>query len=464
MSAASEADRDERLSLRPGVYLAANDERLHLFRRQPWHQGESFGVPSAMKRAVLGRLAEGPCAETELLAATTAAPGELRAFLDALRAGGWLVTTVRWRGRDLYSMQPVGTWPDRTDTPVRDLALSRFAVLRREGDEIVVESPLASARMLVHDAAVLTLITDLVLPVGTAPARLPERVAGEVLRDLVSAGLVIPRSAEAAPDRRLWNAHDLWFHARSRMGNGGYCGTGFGRTNWAKPFFEPSPARRAPFPGQAVELHRPDLDALRRSDRPLAAVVEDRRSIRAHDDESPVTVEQLGELLYRSAGERARVTPDGAEHPSRPYPCGGGAYELELYPVVRRARGLAAGMYHYDSRDHKLRLVREPGPEVGRLIRAAASSAMMPALPQVLIVVAARFGRLMPTYEELGYSLVLKHVGVLYQTMYLVATSMGLAACALGASDAMAFTAATGLDYMAESSVGEFLLGGRLPG
>jgi len=464
MSAASKADRDERLSLRPGVYLAADDEQLRLFRRQPWHQSESFGAPNATKRAVLSRLAEGPCAATELLAATTAEARELCAFLDALRAGGWLVTTVRWRGRDLYSMQPVGTWSDRPDTPLRDLTLSRFAVLRREGDEIVVESPLASARMLVHDATVMTLIAELVLAAGKAPTPLPERVTDAVLRDLVSAGLVMPRSTETAPDLRLWNPHDLWFHARSRMGNGGYSGAGFGRTNWAKPFFEPPPARREPFPGQAVELHRPDLKALRRSDRPLTAVVEDRRSIRAHDDESPVTVEQLGELLYRSARERTRMTRDGVEHPSRPYPCGGGAYELELYPVVRRACGLEAGMYHYDSHEHKLRLVREPGPEVGRLIRAAASSAMMPALPQVLIVVAARFGRLMPTYEELGYSLVLKHVGVLYQTMYLVATSMGLAACALGASDAMAFTEATGLDYTAESSVGEFLLGGRPSG
>jgi SagB-type dehydrogenase family enzyme len=464
MSAALKAGRDERLSLRPGVYLAADDEQLRLLRRQPWHSSESFGAPSAAKRAMLNRLAQGPCTATELLAATTADAGELCAFLDALAAGGWLVTTVSWRGRDLYSMQPVGTRPGRPDTPLRDLTLSRFAVLRREDDEIVVESPLASARMLVHDAAVMTLIAELVLAAGTAPAPLPQRVTDAILRDLVSAGLAMPRSAETAPDLRLWNPHDLWFHARSRMGNGGYSGAGFGRTNWAKPFFEPPPARREPFPGQAVELHRPDLEALRRSDQPLTAVVEDRRSVRAHDDESPVTAEQLGELLYRSARERTWMTRDGAEHSSRPYPCGGAAYELELYPVVRRACGLAAGMYHYESHEHRLRLVREPGPEVGRLIRAAASSAMMPALPQVLIVVAARFGRLMPTYEELGYSLVLKHVGVLYQTMYLVATSMGLAACALGASDAMAFTEATGLDYTTESSVGEFLLGGQPPG
>jgi SagB-type dehydrogenase family enzyme len=120
-------------------------------------------------------------------------------------------------------------------------------------------------------------------------------------------------------------------------------------------------------------------------------------------------------------------------------------------------------MYHYDPRAHELRLVRGPGRETERLLRGAAWSARVRTRPQVLLVAAARFGRLTSSYEELAYALTLKHVGVLYQTMYLVATSMGLAACALGAGDAMAFTDATGLEYTAESSVGEFILGSRTP-
>ncbi len=235
---------------------------------------------------------------------------------------------------------------------------------------------------------------------------------------------------------------------------------GFGRTGWATPFVE-SPA---PDSGQqTIALHRPDLEALGRSDLPLSAVLEDRRSIRTHDDDAPITVRQLGELLYRCAGQRTRVGDGRPDRITRPYPSGGGVYELELYPVVRHVSGLAPGMYHYDPRAHQLRLVRGPGPETGRLLRAATWSGMAGSEPQVLIVAAARFGRLTSTYEELAYVLILKHVGVLYQTMYLVATSMGLAACALGASDAMAFTEATGLDDAVESSVGEFILGSRTP-
>jgi SagB-type dehydrogenase family enzyme len=59
----------------------------------------------------------------------------------------------------------------------------------------------------------------------------------------------------------------------------------------------------------------------------------------------------------------------------------------------------------------------------------------------------------------MAYAATLKNVGVLYQTMYLVATAMGLAPCALGAGNADLFAAAVGTDYYAESSVGEFMLG-----
>ncbi len=43
--------------------------------------------------------------------------------------------------------------------------------------------------------------------------------------------------------------------------------------------------------------------------------------------------------------------------------------------------------------------------------------------------------------------------------MYLVATAMNLAPCALGSGNSDFFTRAAGIDYYEESSVGEFTLG-----
>jgi SagB-type dehydrogenase family enzyme len=79
----------------------------------------------------------------------------------------------------------------------------------------------------------------------------------------------------------------------------------------------------------------------------------------------------------------------------------------------------------------------------------------------VYFAITARFQRLQWKYESMVYSVVLKDVGALYQTMYLVATAMGLAPCALGGGSSDLFSRLAGLDYYAESQVGEFLLGTR---
>ena len=65
---------------------------------------------------------------------------------------------------------------------------------------------------------------------------------------------------------------------------------------------------------------------------------------------------------------------------------------------------------------------------------------------------------------SIAYALTLKHVGVVFQTMYLAATAMGLAPCAVGCGDADLFARAAGTDYCAETSVGEFLLGSQRDG
>ena len=80
---------------------------------------------------------------------------------------------------------------------------------------------------------------------------------------------------------------------------------------------------------------------------------------------------------------------------------------------------------------------------------------------QVVLGITARFQRVSWKYERIAYALILKHVGVLYQTLYLVAAAMGLAPCAVGGGQAELLSRAIGSDYLAESPVGEFLLGSR---
>ncbi|OIJ99068.1 hypothetical protein BIV23_29035 [Streptomyces monashensis] len=80
------------------------------------------------------------------------------------------------------------------------------------------------------------------------------------------------------------------------------------------------------------------------------------------------------------------------------------------------------------------------------------------AYPDMVFSITSRMKRLSWKYDSMAYATTLKNVGVLYQTMYLVATAMRLAPCALGSGNADLVAEATGNDYLSECSVGEFIL------
>ena len=96
------------------------------------------------------------------------------------------------------------------------------------------------------------------------------------------------------------------FHTRSTTGRHD---NAFGVTYPLGRSGSPEPVVRPGRPG--IDLHRPrwrDLAA----DPPLAIAMEGRRSVRAHGAE-PVTADELGDLLYRTARVRALVTPGDQE-------------------------------------------------------------------------------------------------------------------------------------------------------
>jgi SagB-type dehydrogenase family enzyme len=229
----------------------------------------------------------------------------------------------------------------------------------------------------------------------------------------------------------------------------------------------PPPALLPTPSGEVVDLYRPTPEQLGAEGPRLAEVVEQRRSVREYGPR-PITSRQLGEFLYRVARvtgqhEAELKTPGGAvqiKFAARPYPAGGGLYELEVHVVVRSCEGLAPGLYRYDAMHHRLGQESGRTAELDRLIADAAASAGIPVEnAQVVLILSARFQRIAWKYESIAYSLILKHVGVVFQTMYLTATAMKLAPCALGGGDSDLFARAAKTDYYAETSVGEFLLG-----
>ncbi len=440
------------------------------------------------KRFALGPLVDELSAPLEILLGTGAPEAQLRAaappgdaaaasllasVLDRLDERGWIQRELRFHGVPLVTVKPlVARMAHASPASVADgaVVLSRFALLHRAGGEMVLESPRSSALAVLHDARVAAFVASLARPARVADLAaglgLPAEVLTALAALLVDVTLLVGADGDEEDSTMAlaqWSLPDLFFHSRSRQGRHA---NGYGATWPLRDRFPPLPLVDPPAT-EVVHLRRPDISALASCDPSFTTVLEGRQSRRLQDDDAPITVGQLGEFLYRSAGVRHEVTTfsDGSPRPlgmARPYPTGGALYELELYPVVRHCDGLDPGLYHYDPVRHQLGVVTAGlNPGIESLLQQTCAKTGMRDRPQVLLAVTARFGKVMFKYEAIPYATILKNVGVLYQTMYLVATAMGLAPCAVGGGDSDAFAALAGLNYYEETSVGEFLVGSR---
>ena len=427
-----------------------------------------FGIVSALRplaskgltyEALVGR------------ALARAGVGGLRALhecLGQLVARSWIAHQVSYHGHPIVGAIPLtNDYRLRVEPPPegRICVLSRFAFLRRDGAQIVLESATARARVVLYDLRALVVLWEM-WSVGQAPAtrrgtnRLPARTIRSVTELLWNAGLlatVDTRSGvpeDETPPLLHWEFHDLLFHTRSRFGrNPGP----FGATYHLEGRVTPAPPIKPRPRGKRISLLRPNLARLTQADWSLTRALEERQSQRSHG-EMAITLSQIGEFLYRSARVR-RVNKKGRYAvTSRVYPSGGAAYALELYLAVNKCERLDAGLYHYCPKRHELQRVSPMNSDVQSMLGDAARAADADA-PQVLVIMAARFLRASWKYSAISYTLILKEVGILMQTMYLVATTMNLGACAIGAGDSDLFAKAAGINYYEEGSVGELILG-----
>jgi SagB-type dehydrogenase family enzyme len=476
---------DEHLRLRAdaGVTAAANGDTLLTARSG---RGASLKNLTAGQRAALRALGSAEQDLSRLVAEAAGMDGwaglaNVHSLLEVLRVGNWLRAALLSAGRLLAVLVPSAapgagtrTWqtplPRSSGAPDDDaLVLSRFALLRRVGAELVLESPQARATLQVSAPEVAALLGRLARPLIRTDATEVGPWAPELLDVLVREGFVVPEhSSEDSDFHRLqWAPHELWFHVGSSIPGrtaDQECGTGagWGGTSWAEERFPP-PAARVCGGGSSIRLPRPDLSSRAADDPTFTQVLETRRSIREHDDSRPIDAPQVGEFLFRTARTRGVRRPGAMEVIDRPYPSGGGLHELQLYVVAVTVPGVEPGMYRYDGWDHALELVAPFDADVRMIARHAAAAIRMNGLPQIVFVISARFGRTMWKYQSMAYALVLKNVGVLIGAMYLVAAAMHLAPCAVGSGGADLFSRVTGLDPLVESVVGVFTLGSALP-
>jgi SagB-type dehydrogenase family enzyme len=372
-------------------------------------------------------------------------------------------------------------WPRTPQLGDADvLVLSRFAYLRRRGNEMVLESPCAGALFKICDPKIATAIAILSTPQQIKQLRRQDGFPGvALLALLVDCQIVFKidavgnkglRSAEGDDNLVFWDFHDLLFHARSTEGRHA------NPTGGLYPYagmIAPPPAVRPPWPGQKIDLRKFSTGQSEPLS-PAAKLLRERHSTRIFNDQRPITLAELAGFLDGTARVQARWShkldlgseyDPVIEYATRPYPSGGGSWELELYLAVDKCEGLARGLYHYDAGAHALVPIVVRTQELDGLLTGAKFAMDAPAAPQILITIAARFGRISWKYSSLAYALILKDVGVLIQTLYLMATDMGLGACAIGSVNINLFAKMTGIEFHVEGPVGQIAIGrGAGPG
>ena len=375
--------------------------------------------------------------------------------------------------QDLVVIEPQvpGYWPQRAKLRNSDtVVLSRFAYLRRRGNEMVLELPRAGALFRIGDPAIAAILAALSWPHKISTLRRHAASFNlDLLELLLDSQFLLKLNAKSGDGLRvnegdgnlvLWDFHDLVFHTRSTEGRqSNPVGGAFAYADAVPPL----PAVRQPWPGKKI-----DLSKFSTSDQisPFAKLLRERHSIRDFDDQNPVTLAELAQFLDTAARvlsewNSGAIIEGGPEitYSTRPYPSAGSAYELELYLAVSNCEGLARGLYHYDAGGHALVAINASAQQLQALSAAAEFAMDAPGPPQVLITIAARFGRISWKYSSIAYSLILKDVGSMLQTFYLAATDMGLGGCAIGTSNIDLFAKMTELEFHVEGPVGQFALG-----
>jgi SagB-type dehydrogenase family enzyme len=379
-------------------------------------------------------------------------------------------------GKDDIVIEPqvADYWPQTSQLRDADfLVLSRFAYLRRRGSDMVVESPRARALFRICNPSIAAALAELSTPQQIKKLRRQDGFPGvELLALLMDCQILFKvnpaRGSGLRPDEGddalvLWDFHDLLFHARSTQGR--HANPTGGVYSYAG-MIAPPPAVRPRWPGKTIDLH--EFSSAPAQPLPRAArLLRERHSTREFDAARPITLAELAHFLDGSARVHSQwkskldLGNDGLEldYAARPYPSGGASYELELYLAVDNCDGLARGFYHYDAGGHGLVPIDVRASELDALLQEAAFAMDAPALPQVVITIAARFGRVSWKYSSLAYALILKDVGALLQTLYLMAPDMGLGGCAIGTVNIDLFARMTGIEFHVEGPVGQFALG-----
>lgn len=271
----------------------------------------------------------------------------------------------------------------------------------------------------------------------------------EHLETLARRGLLLSDSddAELARFRRRdefltshsWHPYAAFYHfmTRERELNAGLPGSKVPDTEHLAESAEDNAAKFTERFGAPPKSFHRSANASRTIDLPLVEnpgalyqVLRRRRTTRAFESSEPVKLRDFTTLLRYAFGCYGLVRPSPeVELLHKTSPSGGSLHPIEAYPLVLNVESLASGLYHYDVRNHSLELIQQLELTEARDLAKDLSRGQSHAhSAHFLILMTARFGRCFWKYRQRSqaYGSLLMEIGHFSQTLYLVATELGL--------------------------------------
>jgi SagB-type dehydrogenase family enzyme len=153
-----------------------------------------------------------------------------------------------------------------------------------------------------------------------------------------------------------------------------------------------------------------------------------RKSIRTYTNAS-LSKKEIAQLLWAGGGK----TIDGVTGATRSYPSAGGLYPIELYLVAEKVDSLVPGIYHYNWRNHSIKLMKK-GYYIKNIKVTTYSNAFQNVPLPACIVATAVYSRTISRYKDRGKSrYVPMDMGGCGENISLQAVSLGLGTFIIGA-------------------------------
>jgi oxazoline/thiazoline dehydrogenase len=346
---------------------------------------------------------------------------------------------------------------------LKNLQLSPYVAIRQINNELYLEQPLSSFMIPVQKNAILNLIFRFAKP--TNCEEVLQQCSPDLRAKIINlieflfekkVLLFVESDNKEELEKEMWEFHDLFFHTQSRQGlNTRPLGATY-RFGKDRSVEENHKTNR--WAGKQF-----DLEEDNNTTSPNFSLNEALLNRHTSYKFSSLNLSDISNLLFNSVKVTERANNTTSQQTlHRPYPSGGGLYSIDTYVAITNCIDLPHGLYYYDALKHKLILIENQDKFVRLAAKDAAISMSQDEIPSAMLIFSSRFERVFLKYESLAYRLILLEMGAIFQTLYLAATKLNLSVCALGSGNSSNFSINLGLEYLKETSIGEFAVNGKL--